>query len=61
MTTPTNVKSQADNTAYARYLGLILLLLVVIGLGYAGFRYFATTVMPQPGTYDVLALAIMPA
>lgn len=49
MTIPTNVKSRPDKATYARFLGLIFLLLAIMGLGYAGFRYFATTMMFQLG------------
>jgi cytochrome c-type biogenesis protein len=57
MTTPTNTKTDAGG-AFGHYTGLILLLFV-IGLGYAGFRYFAITQMPQPGTFNLLALAVI--
>jgi cytochrome c-type biogenesis protein len=59
MTVPTNAKTDAGGVAYAHYMGLILLLLAVIGLGYAGFRYFATVVMPQPGAYYLPTLAVI--
>lgn len=59
MTIPTKAKAQPDSSMYARYLGLLLLLLAVIGLGYAGFRYFATAVIPRPGAYNLPVLAVM--
>jgi hypothetical protein len=45
--------------AYARHLGLLLLLLAVIGLGYAGFRYFSAEVMPRSNAYNLLTLAVI--
>lgn len=59
MTIPTKAKTRSDSSTYGRYLGLLLLLLAVIGLGYAGFRYFATEVMPRPGAYNLPVLAVM--
>ncbi len=59
MTTSTNAKTGPDGVAYTHYAGLILLILAVIALGYAGFRYFATAVMPQPDAYTLPLLAVI--
>lgn len=59
MTAPTNTKTGVDRAAYVYYVGLILLMLAVIGAGYAGFRYFATTVMLRPSAYQLPALAVI--
>lgn len=59
MTTPANPKIDPGGVAYTHYVGLILLLLAVMALGYAGFRYFATVVMPQPEAYTLPLLAVI--
>ena len=59
MTVPTKAKTRPGSSTSARYLGLLLLLLAVIGLGYAEFRYFAAVVMPRPGAYNLPVLAVM--
>ncbi len=38
---------------------MIGLLLVIIGLGYLGFRQFATAVMPQMSAFNLIALAVI--
>jgi cytochrome c biogenesis protein CcdA len=40
-------------------VGLTLSLLALIAVGYFGFRQFATTVMPQMGAFNLLALAVI--
>jgi cytochrome c-type biogenesis protein len=52
-------EARPDGAMYALYLGLIVLLLVIIGLGYVGFRQFTTQVMPQMGAFNLLALAVI--
>jgi cytochrome c-type biogenesis protein len=54
-----SAKISPDRPAYTLYLGLILLLVAVVGLGYLGFRRFVVAVMPQMGAYNLLALAII--
>jgi cytochrome c-type biogenesis protein len=48
-----------NGAAYALYLGLTALLLVVIAVGYLGFRQFATVVTPRMGAVNLLALAVI--
>ena len=59
MTTSTPAKSRPGPALFGYYLGLSLLLVIVIGLGYIGFRYFAAAVMPQMESFNLLALAII--
>jgi hypothetical protein len=58
MQTTTTAQTRGGNAAYALYLGLILLLLIITALGYLGFRQFVTVVMPQWGAFNLLALAV---
>lgn len=54
------MKVEARNgAAYALYLGLTTLLLIVIAVGYLGFRQFAIAVMPGMGAFNLLALAVI--
>ena len=57
--TADRVETRPGSVTYALYLGLVLLVLAMIGLGYFGFRHFATTVMPQMGAFNLLALAVI--
>ncbi len=59
MHTTDRVETRPGSATYALYVGLVLLVLAMIGLGYFGFRHFATTVMPQMGAFNLLALAII--
>lgn len=59
MHTTDRVETRPGSATYALYLGLVLLVLAMIGLGYLGFRHFATTVMPQMGAFNLLALAVI--
>lgn len=54
-----NTAEARNGAVYALYVGLTVLLLVVIALGYLGFRQFATAVMPQMGAFNLLALAVI--
>ena len=59
MQTTNDGKPRPSGIAYFFYAGLIGLMLVIVGLGYLGFRQFATAVMPQMGAFNLLALAII--
>jgi len=59
MQTTNTTQSRPDSLSYALYLGLIALLVLIVGLGYLGFRQFATQVMPQMGAFNLLALAVI--
>ena len=51
--------TRPGGTAYGLFLGIAFLLLALIVLGYLGFRQFAVAIMPQMGTYNLLALAVI--
>lgn len=54
-----NTVGARNGAAYALYLGLTALLLVVIAVGYLGFRQFAMAVMPEMETFNLLSLAVI--
>jgi cytochrome c-type biogenesis protein len=59
MQTTNDVKPRPSGVTYFFYVGLMGLMLVIIGLGYLGFRQFAGVIMPHMEAYNLLALAVI--
>jgi len=57
MTSATSA-SAGRGRAWLGYGASLLALVALIGLGYAGFRWFATGVMPQPEALNLYVLAV---
>ena len=57
--TPSTSASAERGRGWLLYGASLLTLLALIGLGYAGFRWFAVGVMPQPEALNLYLLAVV--
>ncbi len=58
MQTANAAKARPGGLAYAVHLGLVLLLVTIVALGYLAFRQLAQAVMPLQSAYILLFLAV---